>query len=430
LSDPRLLGHAAAVTRGSCARLNGGTLPTLALLIFVAARSCCDGATYPPLDPQHPIIGTLESDLAHVEATNQAGARAVVVGALWGRCEPQDGIFDPGSLGGLKQKIDAFRAGGKFVVLDLGVQYPPAWIFKNASSHFVDQYGHAYAPTPDGDCGVNLVFSADMRAKLAAYIHALFAALGSDFYAVRLGGGRYGELGYPGPSFGGDKNCYWGFDDLAQGIAPGLAEGVQPCPVAGWKPGMATPGHVSAQRFLDWYMDSMKNYHDWQIRELRRYFAGPLLMLYPSIGGLRPGQLEGAVQDDCAGGTGPEKTGEVSRGFDMARFVAGISDPNVVVYTTWVDGFPGCDDRSANPARWNPAHFLASLAAAHQPPLPCGGENTGHPDSYSNMAVTFQRLRDSHLCVLFWAFEPGLFDPSGRQANCANLAGFIAHEGL
>ncbi len=393
--------------------------------IIAAAGARADG--YPPLDPEHPVIGTLQSDVAHIEATNAAGAKAVVVGATWDRCEPREGFFDPACLADLAKKIRAFQAGGKFVVLDLGIQYPPAWIFKDPSSHFVDQYGHAFQSTAgSGECGVNLVFSAAMRSRLSEYIHALFASLGHDFFAVRLGGGRYGELGYPGTPSGSDRNCYWACDPIAQGASPGLADGVQPCPVPGWKPGATSLDHQDARRFLDWYMNSMENYHDWQISEVRRYFDGPLLMLYPSTGGLRPGQLEGAIQDDCKGGTGPEKTGEISRGFDTARFVAGITDPKVVVYTTWMDGFPGCDDSSPNPDRWNPAHFLASLAAAHVPPLLSGGENTGHPDTPANMALTFQRLRDDHLCLLFWAFEPGLFAPSGGQATCANLAQLTA----
>jgi len=398
-----------------------------ALLIVGMSSGRGDAATYPPIDPAHPIIGTLESDPAHNDATNKAGARAVVVSVSWDRFEPREGAFDAAYLAGLTEKIRLFRAGGKLVVLDLGIQYPPGWVFLYKSAHFADQYGHAYVPNPGaGDCGVNLVFSAEMRAKLGAYLHALFAGLGNDFYAVRLGGGRYGELGYPGTTFQNDKNCYWAFDAIAQGASPGLPGGVRDCPVSGWKPGTPSADHAAAQSFLDWYMASLENYHDWQIHEVRQFFSGPLLMLYPSTGGLRPGQLEAAVDDDCSGATQAEKTGEVGRGYDTARFIAGITDPGVVVYSTWIDGFPGCDDASADPARWNPAHFLASLAAAHQPPLPVGGENTGHPDTPANMKLTFERLRDDHLCMMFWAFEPGLFEPDGAKASCAAFGANIA----
>ena len=377
------------------------------------------GATpYPQLDPAHPILGTLESEPANIAATNEAGLRAVVVGISWDRCEPQEGKFNSAYLKTVQDKIEAFRAGGKLIVLDFGVQYPPGWLFKYSTAHFVNQYGLPFESVAgSGDCGVNLVFSEEMREKCATYLGYLFRELGDDFFGIRLGGGRYGELGYPGNAYKSQRNCYWGFDPVAQGRQPGLPAGQKPCPVPGWLPGTASPDHDSARRFLDWYMESMRNYHDWQISEVRSLFHGPLFMLYPSTGGLRPGQLEAAVKDDCNGSTGPEKTGEVGRGYDMARFVAGITDPQVVVYTTWVDGFPGCDDGSANPARWNPAHYLASLAAAHQPPLLTGGENTGHPDDMANMAKTLERLQAGKLVILFWAFEPTLFDGKASHAT-------------
>jgi hypothetical protein len=90
--------------------------------------------------------------------------------------------------------------------------------------------------------------------------------------------------------------------------------------------------------------------------------------------------LAAAVQDDCNGTTGAEKTAEVERGYDTARFVAGIKDREVVVYSTWIDGYPGCNDESPDPQQSNPAHFLRSLAASHQPPLLVGGAKTSHPD--------------------------------------------------
>ena len=352
----------------------------------------------------------------------EAGVRGVVLGVSWDRCEPGEGRFDFRYLQDVRKRIEIFRAAGKVVVLDLGVQYPPTWVFGIPSSRFVDQWGDSFgAEAGSGECGVNLVFSQEMRDRYEAYLRHLFGELGNDFYAIRLGGGRYGELGYPSHQYGSRTNCYWAFDPVAQGNAPGLPPGMKACPVPGWIPGSPSPGHDSARRFLEWYMDSMRNYHDWQIAAARRYFSGPLFMLYPSIGGLRPGQLEAAARGDCDGSTGPEKTGEVGRGYDMARYVAGIRDPLVVVYSTWLDGFPGADDASPDPARWSPGHYLAGLAAAHRPPLPVGGENTGQPDDVANLRLTFQRMRENRLCVLFWAFEPTLFDGKGGHATLADL---------
>ncbi|HEX4141578.1 MAG TPA: hypothetical protein VHY09_14615 [Candidatus Methylacidiphilales bacterium] len=399
----------------------------MAALMLTEIAASAQATDPPSLDPAHPIFGTLQSSTDHLAATNAAGARAVVVGLTWDRFEPRESVFDAAYADQMRRQIDAFRAGGKLVVLDLGIQYAPRWIFASPAAHFVDQYGQAFEPKEPGECGVNLVFSAEMRSKLDAYVHEVFADLGHDFFAVRLGGGRYGELGYPGAEYAGERNCYWAFDTLAQGGGPGLPRGLTACPVAGWKPGTTSPDHAQARAFLNWYMEGLRNYHDWQIQELRRYFSGPLLMLYPSTGGLRPGQLEAAIGDDAAGRSAAEKTGEVSRGYDTARFIAGISDPNVVVYSTWVDGFPFCDDSSADQARWNPAHYLAHLAADHVPPLLCGGENTGHPDDVANMELTFQHARDAKLCLLFWAFEPDLFRPG--RATCDDLRRLILGDG-
>jgi hypothetical protein len=375
-----------------------------------------------PFDAAHPLIGTLQSDPAHAAVLNDAGARGVTVGVGWDRAEPEDSRFDDVYLRQVRDRIAAFHAAGKFVALDLGIQYPPKWILNLPASRFIDQNGDAYvADSGSGDCGVNLVYRQEMRDKVEGYVAHLFEELGSDIDAVRLGGGRYGELGYPGNHYKTQSNAYWAFDPVAQGREPGLPLGVKPCPVSGWIPGAASPDHASARQFLEWYMESMQNYHDWQIGLARKYFSGPLFMLYPSIGGLRPGQLEAAVQDDAKGSTGPEKTGEVGRGFDTARFVAGIRDPRVVVYSTWLDGFEGSDDKSSDPAHWSPGHYLASLAAAHDPPLQAGGENTGHPDDVANMQLTFQRVRDNHLSVLFWAFEPTLFDGCPAHATVADF---------
>ncbi len=389
-------------------------------LLLLAVLGCFPFGRAHAAEP--PLIGMLQSDPAHIAATNDAGARGVVVGVSWDRGEPRDGEFDLAYLKTVRDRIDTFRAGGKKVVLDLGVQYPPDWIFGHPEAHFVNQDGKPFQSAPaSGECGVNLVFSQAMRDRFEAYLKLVFAALGKDFEAVRLGGGRYGEVGYPINVHAGNTNCYWAFDPIAQGRQPGLPPGMKPCPVPGWIPGTASPKHDSARQFLDWYMESLRNYHDWQIAVARRFYPGTLHMLYPSIGGLRPGQLEAAIADDANGSTGAERTGEVGRGYDMARFIAGITDSQVMVYCTWIDGFDGSDDASPDPGRWSPAHFLASLAAVHQPPLAVGGENTGHPDDLANLKLTFERMRTYHLSALFWAFEPTLFDGKDGHSTIADF---------
>jgi hypothetical protein len=235
---------------------------------------------------------------------------------------------------------------------------------------------------------------------------------------VRLGGGWYNELNYPPATFRNQANCYWAFDALAQGIKPGLPAGMTACPVPGWKPGESSPDHASARRFLDWYVASLQNYHDWQITTVRQFYAGPLMMMYPSWG-IRPGQTESAIAGDLAGHTSPEKNGEIQRGFDFARFIGGIRDPHVGIHCTWLDANPSwSDETSTDPVRWSPVRFLSSLARQHTPPLIVTGENTGGGGP-EVLRLCAERALAFDLKSVFWAFSPDLFD--GRPPELKDL---------
>lgn len=376
------------------------------------------------------VYGVLQPQMNHLAQNYKAGVRVVTLEIGWNLYEPQQGLFSSDYLQQLKRRLAAYRAAGMQVMLELGIQYPPAWIFQKRNSRFINQYGDAFAADPTGgNCGVNAVFNPAMRDLIGAYVRQVFADLGTDFYAVRLGGGRYGEVGYPDSRYAGKSNCYWAFDPLAQGKVSGLPAGMKPCPVPGWIPGTPSPDHAAARAFANWYMACLQNYHDWQIAHMRRYYHGPLAMLYPSFG-IRPGQLDLAVSGDLNGGTSPEKNGEVQRGFDFARFVAGIRDPKVIVYGTGIDfprPGPYVDDTSDNPALWCSIHWLSTLAAAHHPPLAVWGENAGHNDA-ADMQLCFRRVRMYGLMGMMWAFDPELHDK--HHASIEDYARLIAQEKL
>jgi len=118
------------------------------------------------------------------------------------------------------------REAGLLPVLDMGVQYPPAWVRQLPGAQFVNQFGQVYDQRSPGANGVNAVFSQAVRERQAAYAARLFRDLGDDFFAVRLGWGYYGELQYPMHKYEGKTNCYWAYDELAQGPGPA-------CP---WRP--------------------------------------------------------------------------------------------------------------------------------------------------------------------------------------------------
>lgn len=347
-----------------------------------------------------------------------AGVSLVVLGVSWERFEPAAGHPDPDCVRRLRDELAAYRRAGLQVVLDPGFQYPPAWLFRIPDSRYRNQYGGLFTDRGSGMNVANSVFNAAVRDRQADHLRNLFRELGTGFFAVRLGGGWFNELNYPPPRWEERDNGYWAFDPLAQGEKPGLPAGIAACPVPGWKPGDASPGHASARRFLDWYLACLHNYHDWQIATVRRHYAGPLMMMYPSWG-IRPGQLEPAVDGDLSGLTSPEKNGELQRGFDFARFIGGIRDPRVWVHCTWLDANPAwSDETSSDPARWSPVHYLSALARSHTPPLSVSAENTGGGGP-EVLRLCAERSRTFALDSLFWAFAPDLFD--GQPPELADL---------
>lgn len=389
---------------------------------FVSARAVEAQQTAPatqevaPIFAQ-PVFGTLQSDTARAAELHAAGVTLAQVGVAWNRFEPREGVWDGVYLGEVKAKIEKFRAAKQQIVLDLGVHYTPDWVTAWPNARFVNQYGVAYDASEPGKNVPNVVFNQRVRQAQSVYIARLLRELGGDFHHIRLGGGWYGELHYPPAQFGQQDNCYWAFDAIAQGRVPGLATGLRPCPVPDWKPGEASVNHRSASLFAAWYLEALANYHDWQIAAVRQSYAGPLAMMYPGWG-VRPGQLDNAIAVDLDGSTDAEKNGEIQAGNDFARLVASIRDPNVIVYTTWIDA-PFGDDTSRLPKEWTPAHWLSYLSAANPLNLATMGENTGGGDDKA-LQRSIKPMRDYGLQGLIWAFEPELFD--GKHATLKQLA--------
>jgi hypothetical protein len=113
--------------------------------------------------------------------------------------------------------------------------------------------------------------------------------------------------------------------------------------------------------------------------------------------------------------------------------IGSIRDPRAIVYCTWMDGTIGnrdiADDNSADPSRWSPVHWQASLARANPLHLRVWGENTGHNNDEA-MRITFERIRRFDLMGVMWAFDPELFaDPNPEHyATFADYSEFILGE--
>ncbi|CAN5764089.1 hypothetical protein BH09VER1_BH09VER1_50990 [soil metagenome] len=370
--------------------------------------------------PEQHLYGALEMTPDHYAANREAGMNVAVVRLSWDRFEPKENSFDGRYIEDLAMEKRKLREMGFLLQLDLGVQYAPGWVFALKGGRYRNQWGEEFRSEDSGVEAPNGVFSAAVRERMAGYFAEVFRRLGANWDFVRLGCGKYGETNYPSARYNGRENCYWGFDELAQGKAPGVADGMAVCPVAGWKPGEASAGHESARRFVEWYLESLKRYQDWQIATVRRDYAGKICLLYGSWG-LRPGWLEGAIEGDLAGQTAPERNGEVQQGFDWQRMIGGIRDGKAIVYCTWLDGTIGnrdiADDESRDEARWSPVHWQASLARANALGPSLWGENTGH-NTEEVMRLVFKRRKKDELMGVMWAFDGELY----REPNPEGLA--------
>jgi hypothetical protein len=377
----------------------------LAVILPVAARSAERHQVFLPLMKKPSVYGVLQPKAAYEQSSLQAGLTLRTLEIGWRTYEPRDGVFNQAYIDEQRATLARMRAAGFQVVLDLGVQYPPDWVLARPNSRFVNQHGEAFAGG-QGINGVNAVFNQELRDLQARYARRVFADLGVDFYAVRLGWGYFNELKYPPAEYNGRANLYWAFDPIAQGRAPGLPPGMRPAPRPGWQPGTPSADHADAAAFVAWYLGSLEQYHDWQLATVRASYPGRLMMLYPSWG-LRPGQVEAAVAGDLGGTTPAEVNGELQRGLDFARLVEGTRDPLLVLYTTWLDA-PDEGDGGDDPARWSPARYLSALARAHPLNLGVWGENSGR-NSERDMARCLRQVQANGLQGMFWAFEPDLY---------------------
>jgi hypothetical protein len=325
----------------------------------------------------------------HLAAERDAGITARVVRISWKDFEPGQSSENASYIDQKRGELDQLHAAGFQTIVDIGLQDTPSWLHQAyADSYYVNQFGDTYHPGEVDSGDANLVFNQKLRAEAGRYIDRVFIALGSRIDFVRIGGGHWGELTYPAARYHGDQNCYWAFDRSA----------LQSNPAHDWHPGDRSP-RGEARLFIQWYLDQLADFQNWQIDVVRHAFAGPIMVLYPSWG-IRPGQLSAAIDGNLSGKTSVEKNGEVPRGFDFARQIQRIHDANVIVSCTWLDA-NGSGDDGQDQTQWSPIHYLAELAREHRPQLRLFGENTGH-GTPAAFAFTVSQARRFGLCGFAW----------------------------
>lgn len=177
--------------------------------------------------------------------------------------------------------------------------------------------------------------------------------------------------------------------------------------------------------FWNWYVQSMTDYQNWQITEIRKYYAGPLDVLYAGKG-VRPNQVTDALTNDLRGDGWSEQGSALYSGADYSRHIKGlISANNIRVYLTGIDEPPIAmvNDASPYPGEWSAAKWLAYLSRGRG--LPIWGENSGL-DSLPNMTLSIDRMRLNGFIGIMWAFESDLYSSKPGYATMQDYASLIA----
>ena len=418
--------HVLAPYHGTLPILRWALVPLLMLFIFTMSRMtspqlqgpCLLAQALSPARPPAEHRGTerycwalIGNEAGHLVKEQAAGIGAKVFRLSWRNYVPHANQPSPAYIERKRAELGQLRQAGFAVILNLGLHDTPKWVHENYNdSYYVNQFGTPYRGDTLDSGDANVIFNPTVRTLVAAYIQNVFADFGTDYAAVRLGGGRYGELTYPPAKFGSTQNAYWAFDRNA----------LTQSPTPHWRPGQPSPAD-EVSRFLTWYLDTLVQFQQWQIMTVRKSYSGPLMLLYPSWG-IRPGQIEEAIAVNLDGSSEAEHHGEIQRGLDFARQIVAINDPNVIITTTWLDANASADD-DADPRYWSPVKYLASLTQSHSPVLKLFGENTGRGQVVEMERSALQMERYG-LLGMAWYREEELF--SGQYATLADYERIIS----
>jgi hypothetical protein len=353
-----------------------------ALLISAPAVSSAATATS---SPPTPWFGVLQAQPAQAQALTRAGVNAVTVELAWAAYEPSRGQWNSTYVQQQRARIAQLDQQGTYVILDLGLQYPPTWAFDlPGATHLQDQYGNTWS----GDTGakiVNAVFNPEVRAAQDQYIAQVATDLPvASIGAVRVGGLNMGELSYP-PSTAAGGTSLWMYDASAQSLAP----------VPGWRPGSGSAS--DAQRSLDFYYGSLTSYGSWLLDLTARSFPqADLHLLLPSWG-LRPGQTEEALAAGLRGTTPGEINDQITQGLDWSSQIPLLTryGGRAVAYTTWLDA----PSQGTTPRYLSPAEYIYSLARPLN--VAVAGENTGG-SNVASMQLCLERVRELGLRGMLW----------------------------
>jgi hypothetical protein len=359
--------------------------------------------------PAKPWFGVLQPSSTSLNSLKNAGVTRVVLSVSWASYETSKDGYDNAYLDQVKARAAKLSASGLSIVLDVGLQYPPSWVFSlPGQTRFQDQYGQTWHSALGSDVP-NAVFNTAVRQSEAAYIKQLGVGLaGVPIVAVRVGGLLQDELRYPPAKYGHSAASLWMFDPAA----------LQAAPFPSWRPGSGTVAQATAM--LKYYTASLAGYESFLLKQFGTALPKAQLELLLPGWGLRPGQLQAAAAGRASGKSDAERGNDVANGTDwptQVAVLASFSKTRTEVYTTWLDAAAW----GTTTASESPVEYLAQLAKPYG--LPVSGENTG-TQSVHALATCLDRVRTLHLAGMMWMQGGALMN--GGPVTLSNYSTKIA----
>jgi hypothetical protein len=196
--------------------------------LATAASAATPGSTKAPL---WGVAGGYTRE--QLKDLSRRGTSLVLLELSWSKAELGKGVWDEHYFAAARARAAFMRSLGLKVVLNLGIHNAPDWLLALPNARFVNQAGEPYLASDEP----NLVFGKELRRYAEQYIQKVFEELGQNYFAVRVGGGHWGELQYPAQKSATGSWDWWAFDKnaLAQSPVPRY----RPC--VGAQPGVNVP---------------------------------------------------------------------------------------------------------------------------------------------------------------------------------------------
>jgi hypothetical protein len=306
-------------------------------------------------------VELLQPDPAQASSYAAAGVDLVTLELGWDAYQPTATTTNASYVAQRVAEARAYENAGLRVVLDLGIQYPPAWAWSlSGETRFTNQYGEQWHGGIGTDA-LDAVWNAAARDAESRYVSLVARDFAGVVDRVRVGGLLSGEVRLPPAHSTGRTDSLWAFGPAALAASPDPT----------WRPGTGTV--AQARQWLDFYTSSVSGYAVWLTKTVGSAFpARPIDVLMPGWG-LRPGDLD-RVADARVSTSAVESTGDdLAGGIDWPLQISALDGLglDVTAVTTWLDA----PSYGTSPHDLAPVEYLASLTRPLAMPL--SGENTG-----------------------------------------------------